>query len=258
MLIITTPAKGMDEEKINLDIKSTTPRFLEKTKIVMDNLKKLEIPEIASLMKVNDKIAELTFMRNQEWEVYDGESIKPAVLSFSGEVYRGIDAINFSTDELEFCNRKLRILSGMYGSLRPLDGMMPYRLEMGTKISVDGSKNLYDFWNEELTESIIIDALSSGEEVIINLASNEYAKVLKLKKKINVINIVFKERKGIKYRTVVVHTKKARGMMINYIVKNKIENSEKLKKFDYQGYEFSRELSDDNNFVFTRDPQILN
>lgn len=255
MLIITTPAKGMDEDKVNLDVKVTTPRFLEKSKVVMDTLKELEVHDIASLMKVNDKIAELTFMRNQDWDIYNGEMEKPAVLAFNGEVYRGIDAINFTSDELEFCNRKLRILSGMYGSLRPLDGMKPYRLEMGTKISIDGSKDLYDFWSVELTESIVEDALSSGEEVIINLASTEYSKVLKLKKRINVINIAFKERKGLKYRTVVVHTKKARGMMINYIVKNKIENSEDIKGFDYEGYEFSEELSDANNFVFTRDPQ---
>ena len=253
MIAIITPAKGMDESKIDLNIETTTPRFLEKSKKVMDTLKEYEIPELATLMKINDKIAELNFMRNQDWEMYDGKDIKPAVLSFSGEVYRGLDAINFSNEELKFCNKKLRILSGVYGSLRPLDGMLPYRLEMGTKLSVDGSKDLYDFWTETLTESILKDAKESGEEVIINLASNEYAKVLKLKKKIRVVNIIFKERKGLKYRTVVVHTKKARGMMINFIVKNRIEDVEKLKDFDYEGYEFAQELSDADNFVFTRD-----
>lgn len=253
MLAIITPAKGLDESKINLDIKSTTPRFLELSKKVMDELKQMEIPQIASLMKVNDKIAELTFMRSQDWEIYDGSSIKPAVLSFSGEVYRGMEANKFSIEELEFCNKKLRILSGVYGSLRPLDGMMPYRLEMGIKISIDGSNDLYDFWNETLTNSIIEDVIKSGEETIVNLASNEYIKVLKLKGKIKVVNIIFKERKGFKYRTVVVYTKKARGMMVNFIVKNKIENVLELKKFDYDRYEFNEELSDSTNFVFTRD-----
>ncbi|MGL4762058.1 MAG: peroxide stress protein YaaA [Sarcina sp.] len=253
MIAIITPAKGMDEEKIDLNIETTTPRFLDKSKKVMDTLKGYEIPKLTTLMKINDKIAEVNFRRNQDWEVYDGKDVKPAVLSFSGEVYRGIDAINFNNEELRFCNSKLRILSGVYGSLRPLDGMLPYRLEMGTKLSVDGSKDLYDFWTEELTQSILEDARISGEEVVVNLASNEYGKVLKLKKKIRVVNVVFKERKGLKYRTVVVHTKKARGMMINFMVKNKIDEVEKLKEFDYDRYEFSDELSDSDNFVFTRD-----
>lgn len=255
MIAIITPAKGMDEEKIDLTVETTTPRFLDKSKKVMDTLKGFEVPELASLMKINDKIAELNFMRNQDWDIYDGKDIKPAVLSFAGEVYRGMDAINFTDEELRFCNNKLRILSGVYGALRPLDGMLPYRLEMGTKLSVDGSKDLYDFWTETLTESILEDARESGEEVVVNLASNEYGKVLKLKKKIRVVNIVFKERKGLKYRTVVVHTKKARGMMINFIVKNRIEDVEKLKGFDYDRYEFAEELSDTDNFVFTRDAE---
>ena len=253
MIAIITPAKGMDEEKIDLTVETTTPRFLEKSKKVMETLKGYEIPELTTLMKINDKIAEVNFRRNQDWEVYDGKDVKPAVLSFAGEVYRGMDAINFTNEELRFCDSKLRILSGVYGSLRPLDGMLPYRLEMGTKLSVDGSKDLYDFWTEDLTESILEDAKISGEEVVVNLASNEYGKVLKLKKKIRVVNIVFKERKGLKYRTVVVHTKKARGMMVNFMVKNKINEVEKLKEFDYDRYEFSEELSDVDNFVFTRD-----
>lgn len=253
MLAIITPAKGMNEEKINLDIKTSTPRFLEMSQMVMRELKALEIPEIATLMKVNDKIAETTFMRCQDFEVFNGENKKAAVLSFSGEVYRGMNPQSFDRKDLEFLNTKLRILSGLYGSLRPLDGMMPYRLEMGTKLSVDGSKDLYEFWSETLTNSILEDVKSSGEEVLINLASNEYAKVLKLKNKVKIINIIFKERKGLKYRTVVVHTKKARGMMINYIVKNRIEDSNLLKEFNEEGYEFSEELSDNTNFVFTRD-----
>ncbi|WP_297518042.1 peroxide stress protein YaaA [uncultured Clostridium sp.] len=253
MIAIITPAKGMDETNINLNIEVARPRFLDKSKEVMDTLKEYEIPALTNLMKINDKLAELNFRRNQDWEVYDGKNEKPAVLSFSGEVYRGIDAINFTDDELRFCDKKLRILSGMYGSLRPLDGMIPYRLEMGTKLSVNGSKDLYDFWSEILTDSILEEVHSSGEEVIVNLASNEYAKVLKLKKRVKVVNIVFKERKGLKYRTVVVHTKKARGMMVNFMVKNRIEEVEGLKAFDYDRYEFAQELSDDENFVFTRD-----
>ncbi|MGL4741115.1 MAG: peroxide stress protein YaaA [Sarcina sp.] len=255
MIVIITPAKGMDENKIDINLKTTTPRFLSKSKSVMDTLKKLEVPKLASLMKINDKLAELNFMRNQDWEVYDGRDAKAAVLSFSGEVYRGMDAVNFTEDELLFCNKHLRILSGMYGSLRPLDGMIPYRLEMGTKLSVNGSKDLYDFWSETLTESILSDIESDGNDVLVNLASTEYSKVLKLKKRVKVINIAFKERKGLKYRTVVVHTKRARGMMVNYIVKNKITNIDGLKDFDMEGYQFEESLSDDTNFIFTRDPR---
>lgn len=253
MIAIITPAKTIDEKKVRDDIRTTTPRFLDKSELVMNELKKYEIPELCSLMKTNDKIGSLTFMRSQEWQKYDGKEKNAAVFSFNGEVYRGLDAKSFTNAELEFCNNHLRILSGVYGSLRPLDGMMPYRLEMGTRISINGSKNLYDFWNEILTESIIEEAMIERENVIINLASDEYAKVLKLKGKIRVVTPIFKEKKGLKYKTIVVYTKKARGMFINYMTKNKITNVEELKGFDYEGYEFDENLSDDNNFVFTRE-----
>lgn len=253
MIAIITPAKTINEEKVKRDIKTTTPRFLNKSELVMKELKKYEIPDLCSLMKINDKIGTLSFMRNQDWEKYNGEDKNAAVFSFNGEVYRGLDAKSFTNEELYFCNNHLRILSGVYGSLRPLDGMMPYRLEMGTRISINGSKNLYDFWSEELTGSIVKEASEEEESVVVNLASDEYAKVLKLKGKVRVITPIFKEKKGFKYKTIVVYTKKARGMFINYMVKNRITDVESLKAFDYEGYEFDEELSDENNFVFTRE-----
>lgn len=253
MLVIITPAKGINKVNDNLNIETQTPQFLEMSEKIMNELKKLEIHEIATLMKINDNIAQVTFMRCQDWEKYDGKKEKPALFEFSGEVYRGIDPYSFTKEQLEFCNSKIRILSGLYGSLKPLDGMKPYRLEMGTKLSVGSLENLYKFWTEILTKNILDDVKGSGEEVLVNLASNEYIKVLKLKNKVKVINIIFKERNGFKLRTVVVHTKRARGLMVKFIVKNRIENSEKLKNFDYEGYEFDEILSDENNFIFTRD-----
>ncbi len=253
MIAILSPAKTIDESKAKIDIDTTTPRFLEKSERIMNELKKYEIPELCKLMKINDKLGELNFMRNQDWKPFDGSERKAAVLSFHGEAYKGLDAQSFDKEDLEFCDKHLRILSAVYGSIRPLDGLMPYRLEMGLKLSVDGSKNLYDFWSDTLTESMIDDLSKDEEGVLVNLASDEYSKVLKLKGKVRVVTPIFKERRGFDYKIVTIYAKKARGMLVNYMVKNRLTNVEELKNFDEEGYEFNEELSDKDNFVFTRE-----
>lgn len=252
MIAILSPAKTIDESEYKIDVESTTPRFLDSSEKVMGELKKLEMQELSSLMKINDKLAELNFFRNQNWEKFSGEGKKPAILSFKGEAYRGLAAEEFDSEDLIFCNDNLRILSGLYGSLRPLDGILPYRLEMGTKMKIGDKKNLYDFWSERLTRSFHEELESHEEKVIVNLASDEYSKVLKLKS-FNVLNITFKERKNGEFKIVTMYAKKARGMMVNYIVLNKIEKVEELKDFDMDGYKYNPLLSKDDNFVFTRE-----
>lgn len=252
MIAILSPAKTIDESKLNIDIESSTPRFLEKSKEVMDELKKLEIPELAGLMKINDKLAELNFIRNQSWEIFDGSNKKPAILSFKGEAYRGLGAEEFDNSELKYCNENLRILSGLYGSLRALDGILPYRLEMGTKINIGDKKNLYEFWKDSITDSFHKELSTHKEKYIINLASDEYSKVINLKE-FNVITPVFKERRNGGFKIVTVYAKKARGMMVKFMAENKIETIDELKEFDMDGYRFNELLSIDNTLTFTRE-----
>ncbi|MGL5245381.1 MAG: peroxide stress protein YaaA [Sarcina sp.] len=254
MIAILSPAKTFDLNKTNFKIKTSTPDLLNDSEIIMKELKTLEVHDLVSLMKINEKIAVVNFIRNQEWKKFNGENEKACILSFKGEAYRGLNAGEFSIEELEFCNKHLRILSGLYGILKPLDGIKCYRLEMGTKINIKDNKNLYDFWKKKLSR-IIIDEINKNneEKVLINLASEEYFKVLDIKHNIRVVTPVFKEKKGINYKVVTIYTKKARGMMVNYMVKNKICNSEELKSFNESGYSFNNELSDYNNWVFTRE-----
>ncbi|WP_055071443.1 peroxide stress protein YaaA [Clostridium massiliamazoniense] len=252
MIAILSPAKTIDESNFNIELNVTTPRFLEDSKIIMDQLKELEIPELSKLMKINDNLAELNYIRNQSWKIFDGSSKKPAVLSFKGEAYRGLDAENFTTEELEYCNDNLRILSGLYGSLRPLDGILPYRLEMGTKLPVKDKKNLYEFWKENLTASMHRDLKNHKEKFIVNLASEEYSKVINLKE-FDVITPIFKERRGGSFKIVTVYAKKARGMMVRYMAENRVETVDELKEFTMGGYRYNELLSKGNELVFTRE-----
>lgn len=252
MIAILSPAKTIDEKSFNIELDVTTPRFLGHSKIIMDQLKELEIPELSKLMKINDNLAQLNYIRNQNWEVFDGSNKKPAILSFKGEAYRGLDAESFTKEELKYCNDNLRILSGLYGSLRPLDGILPYRLEMGTKIAIKDKKNLYEFWKGNLTSSMHSDLESHKEKIIVNLASEEYSKVINLKE-FEVITPVFKERRGTGFKVVTVYAKKARGMMVRYMAENRIETVDELKDFAMEGYRYNEILSKGNELVFARE-----
>lgn len=253
ILALLSPAKTLDLTKVKLDIETSKPRFINEAETIMHDLKELEVHDLCSLMKISEDLGVNTFTKIQDWNtIYYGDE-KPFVLSFKGEAYRGLNADDFTKDELEFCNESLRILSGLYGILKPLDGTKAYRLEMGTKISISGSKNLYDFWGDKIIEAILEDLENHDERVIINLASNEYYKsVREIEKKVRVITPVFKERKGFKYKVVTVYAKKARGEMVRYITQNNITKSEDLKNFDLDGYEFNKELSEGDTWVFTR------
>lgn len=254
MIALLSPAKTLDLTKAKINIETSKPRFIKEAEVIMDDLKKLEIQDLCPLMKISEDLGVQTFTKIQDWNtIYYGDE-KPFVLSFKGEAYRGLDADDFSENDLKFCNNSLRILSGLYGALKPLDATKAYRLEMGTKISINGSKNLYDFWGSKIIESILDDLEEHDEKVIINLASNEYYKsIKKIEKNIRVITPIFKERKGLEYKVVTVYAKKARGQMVRYITKNRITKSEELKEFNIDGYEFNSMLSEGDTWVFTRE-----
>lgn len=252
MITVISPAKTLDLSKVEMELEKSTPQFLDKSEKLIKELKKFEVQDISLLMKISEELALLNFTRYQNWDKENKEDDKQAVLAFKGEVYRGLNVQAFSREDLYFANNNLRILSGLYGVLRPLDGIKPYRLEMGIKLKIGNNKNLYEYWDKVLANNLLKELESHKEKVIINLASEEYYKALKLDDKVRVITPIFKERKGLELKIVTVYAKKARGLMCNYIIKNRIESFEELKAFGEDGYEFSKEYSDMNNLVFIR------
>ncbi|HAO25929.1 MAG TPA: peroxide stress protein YaaA, partial [Methylophaga sp.] len=216
--------------------------------------KKLSSQEIAGLMKISDKLAGLNMARFQQWETpFTEKNAKQAILAFKGDVYTGLNAETLNENGLAFAQQHLRILSGLYGVLRPLDLIQPYRLEMGTPFQNDAGRDLYSFWGEKLQESLQAEpALSDG--VLINLASNEYFKAVNAKKlNATIITPVFKDWKNGQYKMISFYAKKARGLMSRYIIDQQINSPEKLKQFDLDGYRYSDEMSQKNDWVFIRD-----
>ncbi len=255
MLILISPSKTLDLSNDSKDknlVESTIPSFLEDSNKLIKILKKLSVKDISKLMSLSDKLSQLNFQRYQTFKTpFTNDNAKQAIFAFKGDVYDGLAADKLSTKEIEYAQRHLRILSGLYGLLRPLDLIQPYRLEMGIKLKNDSGKDLYKFWDDKITNNINI--LLSQNEVLVNLASNEYFKAVQ-KKSItnNIITPVFKEGKNGTYKIVMLYAKQARGMMANYIIKNQIKNPEDIKKFDYAGYKFNKSLSNKDEFVFTR------
>mgnify|MGYP003679990500 CR=1 FL=1 len=252
MLIVISPAKTLDFETAPNTQSCSQPRFLSQSQQLIDELKDLSTADIASLMKLSDKLAALNMARFQIWQKpFNLENAKQAMLAFRGDVYTGLDADTLDEAGLEFAQQHLRILSGLYGVLRPLDLMQPYRLEMGTKFANKKGKDLYQFWGSQLRESIESE-LQDG--VLINLASNEYFKALEAKKvKARIITPVFKDWKNDQYKIISFYAKKARGLMSRYIIDHKINLPENIKDFDSDGYRFSPEMSDTDEWVFLRD-----
>ncbi|MEL7053839.1 MAG: peroxide stress protein YaaA, partial [Cyanobacteria bacterium J06588_5] len=198
---------------------------------------------------------QLNHQRFQDFQTpFTPENAKQALLVFDGDVYKDIDVQNYDDDDLSFAQAHLRILSGLYGILRPLDLMQPYRLEMGTKLATDKGKNLYEFWGDRLANLINAELEKQPEPCLVNLASNEYFKSIN-RKALNakVLNIAFKENKNGVYKIVAIYAKRARGMMVDFVIRNRIENPELMKGFDRDGYSFNAELSDENTWVFCRD-----
>jgi cytoplasmic iron level regulating protein YaaA (DUF328/UPF0246 family) len=248
MIILISPAKSLDfETKFNCKL-SSKPQFEKEAEKLSNDLEKFSISDLEKLMNISPKLAELNFLR---WKNFKKNEARQALLAFDGDVYSGIEKEKYGKDDFEFAQNHLRILSGLYGILKPMDLIKPYRLEMGTEFKKFKfpMKNLYEFWSEKVSEELE----KSNSESLINLASEEYFGAVD-KKKISkpIINIAFKENKNGALKIVGINAKKARGLMTNFAIKNRITNPEKLKKFAEENYKFSEKLSDKNNWVFVR------
>jgi len=255
MKLVISPAKTLDFESAPVTKTHSNPSFLSNSQQLIDQLKELSQADVASLMKLSDKLAALNVARFGSWETpFTPENAKQAILAFKGDVYTGLDAEHFSEDDFSFAQDHLRILSGLYGLLKPLDLIQPYRLEMGTKFANSRGKNLYEFWDMLLTDTLNKEFSNKKEPVLINLASNEYFKAIKVKSlQAEIITPVFKDWKNGQYKMISFYAKKARGLMAAYIIKNRLKDPEQLKCFDSEGYYFSQEQSTGNEWVFLRD-----
>ena len=252
MKIVISPAKSLNFEKELPTTQFTQPSLLKESKKVHVVLKQKSPAELSDLMSISDKLADLNWQRNKAWKTpFNSSNARPAVYAFDGDVYTGLDAYSIPMEKLDVLQERLRILSGLYGVLKPLDLMQAYRLEMGTKLPIGESKNLYDFWKATVTNSLNKE-LKKGE-LFVNLASNEYFSVVDTKAlKVPVITPDFKDYKDGKLKMISFFAKKARGMMVRYIIDTNAETIEDLKGFNYEGYQFDANLSKGNNLVFTR------
>lgn len=252
MKIVISPAKSLNFEKELPTQRFTEPQFLKQAETIQKTLKKKKPKALAQLMDISDKLAELNWQRNQEWKIpFTVENARPAVYAFDGDVYTGLDVYTMPEAKLDVLQAKLRILSGLYGLLQPLDLMQPYRLEMGTSIAIGKNKNLYEFWKKTITKTLNSE-LSKGE-LFINLASNEYFSAVDVKTlKVPVITPEFKDYKDGQLKMISFFAKKARGLMVRYIIDTNAETIDDLKGFNYEGYAFDANLSSGNKLVFTR------
>jgi cytoplasmic iron level regulating protein YaaA (DUF328/UPF0246 family) len=251
MIVLLSPAKSLDFESPAISDKITEPLFPNETDQLLKVLSKLSANDLQELMSISPALAELNYKRFREMKDFPSEVPgKQAISVFVGEVYRGLSAGDFSEDDLQYAQKHLRILSGFYGVLRPLDLIQPYRLEMGTKLKIGTHENLYKFWGDKITNQINEDLQTP---VIVNLASDEYFKSVNKKiLKADIITPIFYDNHKGKYRMLTVYAKNARGAMTRYIIKNQIENPEELKKADVNGYKYAPEMSDKWKWIFKR------
>lgn len=254
MLIVISPAKTLDYETPPKTKVFTTPDYLDHSQQLINRLRNFSSLDISDLMKVSAKIADLNFDRYESWKKpFTQKNAKQAVLAFKGDVYTGLDAGTFNAADFKFAQNHLRVLSGLYGLLRPLDLMQPYRLEMGTKLKTDAGKNLYEFWGTDITEGLNTQLKKIKSDTLINLASNEYFKSVKPKElNAEIITPAFKEFKNGDYKMIGIYAKKARGLLSRYIIQNKLSDPEDIKLFNEDGYKFNKKLSKGSNWVFTR------
>ncbi|PCI18391.1 MAG: peroxide stress protein YaaA [Piscirickettsiaceae bacterium] len=254
MLLLISPAKTLDFESPAITEQYSQPEFLDDSAELIDQLKTLSPNDVSSLMSISEKLGVLNSNRFIAWRTpFTPDNSKQALLAFKGDVYEGMAANTLSEDDLNWANNHLRILSGLYGLLKPLDLIQPYRLEMGARFNNQRGKNLYEFWGDKITDKINQELLNQKSPVLINLASNEYFKSVKVKNlTAAVITPVFKDWKNDKYKIISFYAKKARGMMSAYIIKNRIESPSDIKQFDTVGYTYSAEQSSENEWVFLR------
>ncbi len=255
MLLVISPAKTLDYDSPLPTEVNTTPDFIDDAAELIEQLRALSPQDISSLMGISDKLGVLNFGRFQDWcQPFTPENARQAVLAFKGDVYTGLMAGKMSEQSLQWAQQHLRILSGLYGLLRPLDLMQPYRLEMGTKFANQRGDNLYQFWGDRITEGLNEVLEDQASKVLINLASNEYFKAVNARKlDAEIITPVFKDFKNGNYKIISFYAKKARGLMSRYIIENRIDQPEEIKKFDLEGYRFNQAMSSGRDWVFTRD-----
>ncbi|MVX66032.1 peroxide stress protein YaaA [Clostridium chromiireducens] len=255
MLIVISPAKTLDFEKVNETLPMTEPQFLIEAKELVHELRGFDSFSLERIMKISPKLSTLNYKRFQTWS--DSlDSARQCIIAFKGDVYRGMDVGSYTIEDFFYANDNLRILSGLYGVLKPFDGIDLYRLEMGTKLSFDGHKNLYNYWGNKLLKNIAQDVRKGESNMLVNLASYEYFKAIENIKDlddIKVITPIFKEYRNGEYKIISIMAKRARGVMTSFIIKNKIKSIEDLRKFNDEGYEYNEELSNGNELVFTRE-----
>jgi len=255
MLILISPAKSLDFETKSTSNNHSEAAFLKDSETLIKQLRKLSTDEISNFMGISPKLAQLNFERFINWQLpFSTDNAKQALLAFKGDVYTGLDAYSLNEEELQTAQNDLRILSGLYGVLKPLDLIQAYRLEMGKKLQTKKGNNLYEFWGDKITKEINKTLMAKNDKYLINLASNEYFKAVDKKKvKAEIITPVFKDFKNGQYKVISFFAKKARGLMTRFIIQNKITDPEHLKAFNSEGYIFNPQLSKKTELVFTRD-----
>lgn len=253
MIAVVSPAKTLDFESEH-QYDNTLPKFQKEALELIDVLKQKSEPQVKELMSISDQLAQINVERYHKFtKKKDPTHARHAIFAFQGDVYQGLEAEDFSKDELEYSQSHFRILSGLYGLIRPLDLIQPYRLEMGTKLTVNGSKNLYEFWGDKIANQLNMDLKNQGDKLLINLASVEYFKSVDRKKlKAKVIDVDFKDFSNGEYKVVSFFAKKARGMMSRFIIKNQPTSVDELKSFDYEGYYFDEANSSEELLAFRR------
>ena len=255
MLAVISPAKTLDFESACPAHTPSQPDFLDEAETLVGVLRKKSRPQLRELMSLSDKLADLNFQRYRSWSrPFSEDNARAALLAFKGDVYTGFELETYGRRDFDFAQKHLRILSGLYGLLRPLDLIQPYRLEMGTRLGNPRGKDLYDFWGDTITGAVNRAVAESGSKVLVNLASNEYFKSVHQEEiEARVITPVFKDLKNDSYKIISFYAKKARGMMCDYLIQNRVKKPDDLKNFDTAGYGYNEELSKEDSWVFTRD-----
>lgn len=253
MLLLLSPAKTLDYDPVEFG-EYTQPRLLKKSEDLIGTLKKIKVPELKQLMKISDNIANLNAERYQNFRTpFTTKNAKQAILAFKGDVYTGLEAHTFNKKDMAFAQKHLRILSGLYGVLKPFDLMQPYRLEMGTKLKTGKQKNLYEFWDNHITDLLNEDFINSKSSVFLNLASKEYFKSIKKERLAGpLVNIHFKEERDGKLKVIAFNAKKARGKLSHLIIKNKIKQVNDLYGLEVNGYVYDEKLSEEGELVFIK------